>query len=91
MTALPCVPRGTAESAGSAYSPSIIQEPELDKARHNRAPHSGEHRGSGHHNAHPGLHSTPPGARRSQVLWERGILLPQTAASPAWQGRMFPR
>lgn len=51
------VPLGKPESgAGSAYSPSIIQEPEQDKAEEKRGPtQQGERRGSGHHDAALGL------------------------------------
>lgn len=52
------VPLGKSESrAGSAYSPSIIQEPKQDKAEEKRGPtQQGERRGSGHHDAALGLH-----------------------------------
>lgn len=50
-------PQGKLESgAGSAYGPSIIQEPEQDKAEVKQGPtQQGEHRGSGHHDADLGI------------------------------------
>lgn len=85
----PCFPWGNRRARPDPLTaPSIIQEPEQDKAEVTRAPCSRESMGA------PAITmpiwcsvSTPPGTLLRHVLQERVIILHQTAAPPAWSPR----
>lgn len=93
----PCFPRGKPETesrAGFAYSPSIIQEPEQDKAEVKQGPtQQREHRGSSHHDADLGLgfHTTGvpfescPTRKSDYLTPNRSLSCPEP-----WQGPWRP-
>lgn len=80
--------------AGSAYSPSIIQEPEQDKAEVKQGPtQQGEDGGSGHHDADLGLRfHTTRDPFESRPMGKSDYLTPNRSLScpEPWQGPQRP-